>query len=291
MTEPKALSPKNKQRDSNTMAALPRCQGKSDKGMLMWTVLGCSVLVFLIYTKSGSFSKIIMNAANNNDVIESIEIQTGQDPTHSVIWLHGLGADGHDFEPIVPQLKLSSNSSVRFVLPHAPIRKITVNNGMEMRGWYDVAEVPLDPAGKQQQDRKGLEQSDQIVRDLIKQENKHGVTSENIFLVGFSQGGVVALFTGLRFQNELAGIIALSAYLPVAETTESERSTENSATPIFMGHGLEDPIIPHGVGKHSEELLTDLGYSVEFHSYAIPHSVHSNEVDHIAAFINRIISP
>ena len=155
--------------------------------------------------------------------IEYIEMQTGIDPTWSVIWLHGLGADGHDFESIAPQLGLPDSPSVRFIFPHAPIRPITINGGMRMRGWYDIKGMAFD----REEDRSGLEQSAEIVTSLIEQENQRGVATDHIILAGFSQGGAVVLFTGLRLEQKLAGIIALSTYLPVAESADAERSLVN----------------------------------------------------------------
>ncbi len=216
---------------------------------------------------------------------EVVELQTGIDPVASVIWLHGLGADGHDFVPMVPQLNLPDNMAVRFIFPHAPIRPITVNGGMKMRGWYDIVHLPIDAQRRRCEDRKGLEQSAQIVNSLIAQENQRGIATDRIFLAGFSQGGAVALFAGLRLQSRLAGIIALSAYLADAATTGAEKSGQNQTTAIFMGHGTQDPLIPLSIGQDSRDRLTALGYNVEWHSYAMPHSVHPQEIDHIGRFL------
>ena len=166
---------------------------------------------------------------------EYIELQTGIDPTWSVIWLHGLGADGHDFEPIAQQLGFQDTPAVRFIFPHAPVRPITINGGMRMRGWYDIKGMAFD----REEDRGGLEQSEQIVKGLIEQETNRGIDTDHIILAGFSQGGAVALFTGLRLDKPLAGIVALSTYLPVAETTEAERNAANQNTPIFMAPGTD----------------------------------------------------
>jgi len=217
--------------------------------------------------------------------VEFIEHQTGLDPACSVIWMHGLGADGHDFEPIVPQLGLAPGMAVRFLFPHAPMRPITVNGGMVMRGWYDIANLPLDPETVLQEDRAGLEESAQMVRDLVEQERRRGIPPENIFLAGFSQGGAVALFLGLRFEEKLAGIIALSTYLPVHSRAGTEFSAASRCTPIFMGHGTEDPLIPVHLGNRGGELLSGLGYDVQWHSYPMPHSVHPQEILDIAGFM------
>ncbi len=219
--------------------------------------------------------------------LEIIEIQTGLDPGTTIIWLHGLGADGHDFVPVADQLELPANAAFRFVFPHAPLRSITINNGMVMRGWYDIRNIPLEADETGRADRPGLEQSCGIVRDLIAQENRRGIAADHIFLAGFSQGGAVALFSGLRFPCALAGIIALSAYLPDPDSIEAERSARNRATPIFMGHGNQDPVIPVGAGRHSYRTLAEAGYNVNWHTYDMPHSVHPEEIRDIARFIRK----
>ena len=219
--------------------------------------------------------------------IESIEIQTASNPLYSLVWLHGLGADGHDFEAIVPALALSQESPVRFIFPHAPMRRITINNGMKMRGWYDVTDLPIDTSCPWQDDREGIEQSADIVHKLIARENQRGIATEKIFLAGFSQGGAIALFTALRLQTPLAGIIALSTYLPDATTLESEKSAHNQNTPIFMGHGSEDPLIPLSIATQSYRLLIEQGYNVEWHTYAMPHSLHPNEIEDIASYLKK----
>jgi len=230
-----------------------------------------------------------MASASDIPEVEYIELQTGIDPKHSIIWLHGLGADGHDFEPIVPGLELPAETPVRFIFPHAPVRPITVNGGMAMRGWYDIYEVPLDAQGGRREDRAGLEQSAAIVGELIAQENARGVPTENIILAGFSQGGAIALFAGLRLDQSLAGIIALSTYLPDSTTTEVERSATNNDVPIFMGHGIHDPVIPAAVGERSYNEMTSMGYSVDWRTYEMPHSVHPLEIRDIGNFIKSVI--
>ena len=267
------------------------CSGKANVTLLMSLTLGCSVLAIILFTNkylvNGQSSAELTLTTKNNNTIEFIERQTGIEPEYSIIWLHGLGADGHDFESIVPQLGLPEEIAVRFIFPHAPVRPITVNNGMEMRGWYDIIDFPVDPGQPRQEDRNGLEQSAQIIYSLIDQENQRGIPTNRIFLAGFSQGGVIALFAGLRLENSLAGIIALSAYLAVAETTEAEKSTENQSTPIFMGHGTEDPLIPVSNGYRSHDVLAGLGYDVEWHTYEMPHSVHPGEIEDISNFLQR----
>jgi phospholipase/carboxylesterase len=258
----------------------------------MLLVAACSVLlVFNVEKLKESFLNNPANSENVEKNIEYLEYQTGLDPSYSVIWLHGLGADGHDFEPIAPQLGISPEVSVRFVFPHAPLRPITVNGGMEMRGWYDIVDMPLDDFASRTEDRKGYEDSAKIVQQLIEQENQRGVATQNIFLAGFSQGGVVALFQGLRHSEKLAGIIALSTYLPAADSTEEERDDSNLDVPIFYGHGTQDPIIPVSMAEKSREKLEQLGYVVEWHTYDMPHSVHPLEIRQIGSFINAQLKP
>lgn len=254
----------------------------------MLLVSACSVLLIF---NADKLKEIFLNSSTNSGNIEYLEYQTGLDPTYSVIWLHGLGADGHDFEPIAPQLGISPDVSVRFLFPHAPVRPITVNGGMEMRGWYDIVAMPLDNVASRTEDRVGYEDSAKIVQQLIEQENQRGVSTQNIFLAGFSQGGVVALFQGLRHTEKLAGIIALSTYLPVADSTELERSEANLNIPIFFGHGTQDPIIPVSMAEKSRDKLEALGYEIEWHTYEMPHSVHPLEIQQIGRFINTQLRP
>ncbi len=245
-----------------------------------------------------AFTATTLIAQDNNpkgepEIIESIEMQTGIDPVYSIIWLHGLGADGHDFEPIVPELGLPQETPVRFIFPHAPFRPITANNGMNMRAWYDIVDLPIDADGvargdrngMERGDREGMEQSAQMVYRLIEQENQRGIATERIFLAGFSQGGAIALFAGLRLQSQLAGIIALSAYLPDETTLAAEKSIHNQSTPIFMGHGAQDPLIPLLIAMRGHLLLRELGYEVEWHTYQMPHSMHPNEIKDIANYL------
>jgi len=217
--------------------------------------------------------------------IEYIELQTGINPTWSVIWLHGLGADGHDFESIAPQLGFRDSPSVRFIFPHAPIRPITINGGMRMRGWYDIKGMAFD----REEDRGGLEQSSEIVKNLIEQENQRGVATDRIILAGFSQGGAVVLFTGLRLKQKLAGIIALSTYLPVAESTDAERLSVNQDTPIFMAHGTEDTVIPLVLAQHSHGMLVQMKYNIDWRTYAMPHAVSPQEIQDIVRFMHGIV--
>ncbi len=207
-------------------------------------------------------------------LLPSVETETAAHPTHSVIWLHGLGADGNDFAPIVPELVSPSWPALRFVFPHAPVRPVTVNGGMPMRAWYDIAGVDL----VSRQDEAGMRASMASVELLIARENERGVPASRILLAGFSQGGAMALAAGLRHADRLAGIIALSTYLPLHESFAAERNPANAHTPIFWGHGTADPIVPLTRGVASRDLLQSLGYSVAWHTYPMPHSVCGEEV-------------
>jgi len=206
--------------------------------------------------------------------LPSIEIETAPNPRHAVIWLHGLGADGHDFEPIVPELVDRTWPALRFVFPHAPVRPVTINGGMPMRAWYDISGMEI----AQRQDEAGIRASVGLLDELIAQEIARGVPGQNIFVAGFSQGGAIVLAGGLRHAAKLGGIIALSTYLPVAEKTEAEASAANRATPIFMAHGNVDPTISHALGEMSRDYLRRLGYAVEWHAYPMPHSVSADEI-------------
>ncbi len=212
-----------------------------------------------------------------------IEIETGPNPAHSVIWLHGLGADGHDFEGVVPALGMAGETPMRFVLPHAPVRAITINDGMEMRGWFDISGMDFERG----QDRDGIEQSAAILGALIARENDRGIASEDIFLAGFSQGGTIVLHAGLRFPRRLAGLIALSTYLPLADSLASEQSESgaNRDTPIFMGHGVYDPLVPVELARRGKQQLAQSGYAVLWREYPIEHGVSPEEVAEVADFL------
>lgn len=199
----------------------------------------------------------------------------------SVIWLHGLGADGHDFESIVPELGLPEAHGIRFIFPHAPQRPITINGGMVMRGWYDVATPDLTRG----EDEAGLRDSAAIVEEFIAGERAAGITASRIVLAGFSQGGAIALFAGLRHPEPLSGIMALSAYLPMPNRLQIEAHAANRQTPIFMAHGLYDPLIPVFQGEHSAGLLRAQGYHVTWRTYKMPHSVCLDEVRDLAAWL------
>jgi phospholipase/carboxylesterase len=216
---------------------------------------------------------------------EAVEVETGANPTAAVIWLHGLGADGHDFEPIVPEIVRPGERALRFVFPHAPIRPVTLNNGFSMRAWYDI--VSLERRGPE--DEAGIRASQATVETLIRRENARGIPSERIVLAGFSQGGSLALFAGLRYREKLAGIMGLSCYLPLAGRLVAERDAVNQSTPVFLAHGLQDPIVAPTLGEHARMSLEAAGYPVEWHSYAMPHSVCPQEVADIALWLRRVL--
>jgi phospholipase/carboxylesterase len=199
--------------------------------------------------------------------------------------MHGLGADGHDFEPIVPELDLPAGSAIRFVFPHAPMRPVTVNAGMVMRAWYDVALA----GGRRQEDEPGVRASQRQIETLIEREKRRGVAAASIFLFGFSQGGAMALQTGLRHPERLAGIAALSCFLPLADTLAAEVSGANREVPIFMAHGIHDPLIPLARGAEARDGLLALGYRVEWHEYPMPHSVCAEEIVDLSAWLRRIL--
>ncbi len=217
--------------------------------------------------------------------LASVEIATGPNPTASVIWLHGLGADGHDFEPAVPQLMQGQSRTLRFVFPHAPVRPVTLNGGMPMRAWYDIVQLNRRAA----EDEAGVRSSYVALQTLIRRENERGVTSERIVLAGFSQGGAMALFAGTRLPEKIAGIIGLSCYMPIAATFSAERHASNHGTPILLAHGSFDPVVEPGLGESARALLEAAGYAVEWHSYPMAHSVCAEELAAVAAFLQRVL--
>ncbi|MDQ2972730.1 MAG: carboxylesterase [Rhodanobacteraceae bacterium] len=207
-------------------------------------------------------------------MLETLERETAPDPTHAVIWLHGLGADGHDFASIVPQLVRPDWPPLRFVFPHAPVRPVTINAGMRMRAWYDIAGFDLS----QRQDEPGIRASIAEVEALIAREAARGLSDQQVLLAGFSQGGAIALAAGLRHSRRLAGIIALSCYLPLGELTAAERQGVNVDTPIFLAHGSFDPVVPQRLGEISRDHLRALGHAPDWHSYPMAHQVCAPEI-------------
>jgi phospholipase/carboxylesterase len=211
--------------------------------------------------------------------MDAIQIETGPRPQAAVIWLHGLGADGHDFEAIVPELELTK--PIRFVFPHAPVRPVTINNGMRMRAWYDIFQF-----GGGREDEQGLRASQKLVDEMIRAQN---LPPEKIVLAGFSQGGAIVLQAGLRHAERLAGIMALSCYLPIASTVAAEKSAANQSVPIFMAHGRFDDVIPIQRAQQSREALEKMGYKMEWHEYPMPHSVCPEEIADMSAFLGRVL--
>lgn len=215
-----------------------------------------------------------------------IEIETSDKPTAAVIWLHGLGADGNDFVPIVPELKLPGEPGLRFIFPNAPHQPVTCNGGYVMRSWYDI--YSLD--GFDREDKTGLTESQQSVESLIQNEIDRGIKPDRIILMGFSQGGAVVLHTGLRHSQRLAGIGALSTYLPLRDDATDEKHEANKDVPIFMAHGLYDTVVRYEHGESSSQLLQQLGYAVDWNSYPMEHSLCAEEIIDISAWITRILS-
>ena len=219
-----------------------------------------------------------------SEPLQAIEIETRPKPSHSVIWLHGLGADGNDFVPIVQELSLPP-LGIRFVFPHAPMRPVTINGGFVMRAWYDIAYQDL----VMKEDEPGLRQSQEMIEALIAKEETRGVPMSRVVIAGFSQGGVIALQTGLRQPERLAGVMSLSAYLPLTQKVEKERNTANKGVPIFLGHGVADTMVPLSLGIASRDQLLKLGYDVDWHQYPMPHSVCAEELEDVGAWLTRVL--
>jgi phospholipase/carboxylesterase len=218
-------------------------------------------------------------------LLETVEVETGRRPQASVIWLHGLGADGHDFEPVVPAIAGELAVPLRFVFPHAPVRPVTINNGYRMRAWYDITGFDRNAV----QDEVGIRGSDAAVRALIRRENERGVTTGRIVLAGFSQGGAMALFTGTRYPEKLAGIMGLSCYLVLAATLEDERQPANQSTPVFMAHGTFDPVVDARLGEETRKALEARGYAITWRTYPMPHSVSPEEIGDITSWLKRVL--
>jgi len=222
-----------------------------------------------------------------NILLPRVELESAPQPTAAVIWLHGLGADGHDFAGLVPELDLSNCPPIRFVFPHAPSMPVTVNGGYVMPAWYDI----LGPDLVSQQDAAGIQASERAIVALIAQEVARGIPAERIVLAGFSQGCAMALHTALRLPQKLAGIMALSGYLPLADRLTAQRHPANGSTPVFMAHGTQDPVVVIARGEASRDALAALGQPVEWHSYPMPHSLHPREISDISAFLTRVLGP
>jgi len=218
-----------------------------------------------------------------SELLESVEIETGPSPRAAVIWMHGLGADGNDFVPIVPELSLPASLPVRFVFPHAPMQPVTINNGYVMRAWYDVR-------GDPREDVAGVRASQERIEALIGREKARGIPAARIVLAGFSQGGAMALHTGLRHGERLAVIMGLSCYLPHAETVETEANPANRDVPILMAHGTHDPLIPIERAQRSRDRLVTLGYRVTWREYPMPHSVCAEEIADVATWLREVLA-
>ncbi len=215
---------------------------------------------------------------------QTVEVESGSEPSASVIWLHGLGADGHDFEPIVPELRLPDTLPLRFVFPHAPVRPVTLNGGMAMRAWYDI--ISLDRNGPV--DTAGIQESSDMLEALVAREEQRGIDPGRIVLAGFSQGGAIAINTVLRSGRKLAGLMALSTWLPLPDALQD--SGLDTSTPVFMAHGQFDPMIPMQYGRAAADALVDTGFHVDWHDYPMAHAVCPQEIDDIRTWLLGILS-
>jgi len=223
----------------------------------------------------------------NSALLDCIEVNPSGKPAATIIWLHGLGADGHDFEAIVPELRLPDSLPVRFVFPHAPERAVTVNAGMIMRAWFDLIDLNLDANSA---DKEQFSESVEMLEALIENELRSGLASDRIVLAGFSQGGAIALHTGLHFPKRLAGILAMSMHLPTIRDRSAALSPANREVPIMMAHGQMDPLIPLARAIETRRELTRLGYAVSWHEYPIQHSVCAEEVADIRAWLLGVLT-
>jgi phospholipase/carboxylesterase len=217
--------------------------------------------------------------------LQTVEAQTGPNPEVSIIWMHGLGADAHDFEPAVPMLQLDSGRSLRFVFPNAPVRPVTIDGGLQMRAWYDLKSMDRDGP----EDEDGIRASAAAIDALIQQERDRGIAAERIVMAGFSMGGAMALFTALRYPQKLAGVLALSTYVPISQATFAEASQANHGLPIFMAHGTMDEVVPFNFARNSRKRLHQHDYAVEWHEYPMAHSVIPEELEHIKVFLERVL--
>ncbi len=218
-------------------------------------------------------------------ILETIEVTSAENPTAAVIWLHGLGADGNDFVPIVRELDLAGCPAIRFIFPHADTMPVTVNGGYVMRAWYDI----FTPDLVRREDAAGLRNSQEKIEALIAREIARGIPADKIVLAGFSQGCAMTLQTGLRYPQKLAGLLCLSGYLPIHATVAAERSLANADTPIFMAHGRGDGVVTIDRAENSRDLLKELGYAIEWHEYLMPHSVCAEEIDDIGPWLKRVL--
>jgi phospholipase/carboxylesterase len=218
--------------------------------------------------------------------LETVDVETGRDPVASVIWMHGLGADAHDFEPIVPEIARPLARPLRFVFPNAPVRPITVNSGFPMRAWFDLKALGGSSIAP---DEPGIRESAAAVRELIRRENDHGIPTNRIVLGGFSQGAGLAAFTGVRHPGRLAGIVGLSGFPLLTETLDAEHSPANASTPVFLGHGTYDPVVDVSLGEALRDALESRGHSVEWHTYPMVHTVSIEELNHLVEWLRRVL--
>jgi phospholipase/carboxylesterase len=220
------------------------------------------------------------------ELLDNIEIETAPNPTVAIIWMHGLGADGNDFVPLVKELDLAGLPGIRFVFPHANTMPVTINGGYVMRAWYDIMGTDL----VRREDEAGLRTSQLQVEALIAREKARGIPANRIILAGFSQGCAMTLQTGLRHPETLAGLMCLSGYVPLSAKVPTERSAASLATPIFMVHGLHDGVIPIARAEQSRDLLKSMGYRIEWHEYQMQHSLCQDEIDHIGAWLKKVLA-
>ena len=236
---------------------------------------------------------LIIKHINGGEVaintIDAIELNPTVQANASIIWMHGLGAAGEDFLPITEQFDLPQNHSIRFIFPNAPIKSITVNNGMKMRAWYDIKCFGLTCDTHNQEDHDGILESQVIINNLIKREMEQGINANRIILAGFSQGGAMALYTGLRFDSRLGGLICLSGYLPWSNFLSQQKHSSNQHTSIFMAHGLFDPIVPFNLGKKSYDILKSLKYNLTWHTYPMQHTIIDKEITDLGNFFKKIL--
>jgi phospholipase/carboxylesterase len=225
------------------------------------------------------------NTAAMTQTLEAIQIETAPNPSVAIIWMHGLGADGNDFVQFVRELNLNGCPGIRFIFPHAPTMPVTINGGYVMRAWYDILSADL----VKREDEAGLRKSQKAIEQLIANEKARGIAANRIVLAGFSQGCAMALQTGLRYPEKLAGLLCLSGYVPIHTTLAAERSPTNQDTPIFIAHGRADPVVAIQRAEQSRDLLQSLGYSTEWHEYPMQHSLCQKEADDIGNWLRRII--
>ena len=223
---------------------------------------------------------------SDSKLLPAVEIETGPEPSHTILWMHGLGADGNDFVPIIKELGITSKKSLRFVFPHAPERSVTINNGYVMRAWFDIYGIGIGSI----EDESGIRDSQEAIDALIERELQRGIASKHIILAGFSQGGAMALQTGLRQKNKLGGIMALSCYLPLISSFSTEVDPINSEIPIFMAHGMHDEVVPIQLATSSKEYLEQAHFAIEWHEYAMSYSVCVQEIIDIDHWLHRVLA-